>query len=322
MTTETIVNRAVSEFAQEVTAGLSKQDQKELPAKYFYDDVGSALFDVICHLPEYGLTRADAHLMRKHAESMAVRVPKPAIIAELGCGSGRKTRWLLEALSRWHPLVYHPIEISGSALAVCRRELDDIHSVRIVGHECEYLDGLMEVAACRSHGQHILVLFLGSTIGNFDRPKGAQFLQQVRRILRPGDSLLLGTDLEKPIPQLLRAYDDPLGVTAAFNLNILARLNRELDADFQLEQFQHSARYNHDERRVEMHLLSTKEQTASIPATGLTVTFRAGESIWTESSHKYNLPEVVQFLERTGFRCDHQWVEDEWGFAENLAIAE
>jgi len=322
MITDTVASRAVYELAQEVSAGLSKRGQKELPAKCFYDEVGSALFEAISHLPEYGLTRADEWIIRRHARSIEARVPKPLMVAELGCGSGRKTRWLLEALSRSQPLAYHPIEISASALAMCKRELDDIHSVRIVGHESEYLDGLLEVAARRPPQQHILVLFLGSTIGNFDRSMGAQFLQQVRRILRPGDALLLGADLEKPAPQLLCAYDDPLGVTAAFNLNVLARLNRELDADFHLDQFRHLVRYNQVERRIEMHLLSTVDQIVTIPGAHLTAMFHAGETIWTESSHKYNLPEVVQMVQRSGFRCDQQWVEEEWGFAESLSIAE
>ena len=142
---------------------------------------------------------------------------------------------------------------------MCERELGDIDFMSIVGFEREYLDGLVEVAARRREGQNLLVLFLGSTIGNFDRPAAAKFLREVRHILQPGDSLLLGTDLEKPIPQLLAAYDDPLGVTAAFNLNLLARINRELDADFVLEQFEHVARFNPEARSVEMHLRSRQE---------------------------------------------------------------
>ena len=322
MITETLASRATYSLVQEVRAGLLKTGQKELPAKCFYDDVGSALFEAICHLPEYGLTRADERIMRRYSEAMVSHLAAPVVVAELGCGSGRKTRWILEALSRRQPVVYHPIEISSSALATCRRELDDIDSLRIAGFESEYLDGLLHVAAHRPVHQHILVLFLGSTIGNFDRPAGIRFLQQVRRILRPGDALLLGTDLEKPVSQLIAAYDDSLGVTAAFNLNVLARLNRELDADFRLDQFRHLARYNYHERRIEMHLLSTLEQTVTVPAAELMVTFRAGETIWTESSHKYNLPEVRQLAQQSGFRCENQWLDEEWPFAESLLIAQ
>src|SRR5256885_8361228 len=151
-------------------------------------------------------------------------------VAELGSGTGKKTRWLLQALCRRQRTSYYPIEISRTALAMCERELGDIDAISIVGFEREYLDGLLEVAARRQRGQHLLVLFLGSTIGNFDRAAGERFLGEVRRILQPGDSLLLGTDLEKPVPELLAAYDDALGVTAAFNLNLLTRVNRELGA--------------------------------------------------------------------------------------------
>ena len=184
-----------------------------------------------------------------HADEIVDRVPGPAAVAELGSGSGRKTRWLLEAFCRRQRTSYYPVEISHSALVMCERELSDIDAISIVGFEREYLDGLLEVAAYRKPGQHLCVLFLGSTIGNFDRPAAVKFLSEVRCILQPGDSLLLGTDLEKSSSQLLRAYDDELGVTAAFNLNLLGRVNRELDADFDLAQFEHEARINHGRER-------------------------------------------------------------------------
>ncbi len=178
-------------------------------------------------------------------------------MAELGSGSGKKTRWLLEALTRRQRTTYCPIELSPAALARCESELGQIESVSIVGFERPYLDGLLAAASRRQKDDHLLVLFLGSTIGNFDRDAAERFLTEVRRILYPGDALLLGTDLEKPLPQLLAAYDDSLGVTAAFNLNLLARINRELGADFDLAAFRHEARYNSSEQRVEMHLRST-----------------------------------------------------------------
>jgi dimethylhistidine N-methyltransferase len=243
-------------------------------------------------------------------------------VAELGSGSGKKTRWLLKALCRRQHVSYFPIEISPTALAMCERELGDIDCMSIVGFEREYLDGLVEVAARRREGQNLLVLFLGSTIGNFDRPAAAKFLREVRRTLQPGDSLLLGTDLEKPIPQLLSAYDDPVGVTAAFNLNLLARINRELDADFVLEQFEHVAKFNPDARSVEMHLRSRHNQLVTIPRAAMTVPFRAGETIWTESSHKYCREEISQIANDSGFFCKAQWIDHEWPFAENLFVAE
>lgn len=310
------------EFASEVRAGLTQPGQKELPSKYLYDDVGSALFEVISHLPEYGLTRADERLLRRHANDIVERLPAPVAVAELGSGSGKKTRWILEALCRRQRTSYYPVEISPSALAMCERELSDIDSISILGFEREYLEGLLEVAARRRDGQHLFVLFLGSTIGNFDRPAGLKFLAEVRRILEPGDSLLLGTDLEKPSAQLLAAYDDELGVTAAFNLNLLARINRELDANFDLGHFAHVAKINREARSVEMHLQSKRRQTVSIRAAGLRVEFLEGETIWTESSHKYSVKEIFQTALTAGFRCEAQWIDEQWPFAENLLIAQ
>jgi len=317
-----IAQNTSSEFAEDVRAGLILRGQKELPSKYLYDEVGSALFEVICHLPEYGLTRADERLLRRYADQIVDRVAGPVAVAELGSGSGKKTRWILEALSRRQHTSYYPIEISLSALRMCERELGDIDSVSIVGFEREYLDGLREIAAHRESGQHLLVLFLGSTIGNFDRPCGVKFLASVREILLPGDSLLLGTDLEKPAAQLLRAYDDELGVTAAFNLNLLARINRELDANFDLAQFVHVAKMNHWARSVEMHLQSTRRQKVSIPAAGISIEFKEGETIWTESSHKYSAEEVCRMAVAGDFRCENQWLDEQWPFAENLLIAQ
>jgi L-histidine Nalpha-methyltransferase len=322
MLVHAVTSRLEYEFAADVRAGLTKSVQKELLSKYLYDDVGSALFEVICRLPEYGLTRADERLLTRHANDIVSLLPESIAVAELGSGSGKKTRRILEALGRRQRTRYYPIEISRTALVMCERELSDIDSVSILGFEREYLDGLLEVAAQRRPGQHLLVLFLGSTIGNFDRMAGLKFLNQVRRTLRPGDFLLLGTDLEKSSAQLLAAYDDQLGVTAAFNLNLLARINRELDADFDLAYFRHVARLNERCRSVEMHLQSTRRQTVNIPGANLVVEFQDGETIWTESSHKYSSQEVFRMALNAGFRCEVQWVDAEWPFAENLFVAE
>ena len=322
MLTQGIIEFSVADFANDIRTGLTKKGQKELPSKYLYDDVGSVLFDAICLLPEYGLTRADERLLQDHAEAIIARVPSPVVVAELGSGSARKTRCLLEAFCRKQPTTYYPIEISRSALATAKLQLQQIDCISVVGFEKEYLDGLLAVAARRPEGYSILVLFLGSTIGNFDRPAGVRFLQEIRRILKPGDTMLLSTDLEKSVSQLILAYDDPLGVTAAFNLNLLARINRELEADFKLGQFEHMVRFDQAERRIEMHLRSTRAQTVSIPKAGLSLHLRKGETIWTESSHKYTLKEVSEIAARSGFRCDAQWADSEWPFAESLLIAE
>jgi L-histidine Nalpha-methyltransferase len=322
MLTSSLPLRHVSEFAADVRASLMKRGQRELLSKYLYDEVGSALFETICVLPEYGLTRADARLLEKHAGEIVGRLPLPIRVAELGSGSGKKTRWILEALSQRQRTYYYPIEISPSALAACAKELGQIDLVSVVGHEQPYLEGLRTVAQGRGEQDHLLVLFLGSTIGNFDRDAGDEFLREMRAILQAGDALLLGTDLEKSVELQLLAYDDPAGVTAAFNLNLLGRINRELGADFDLSCFRHEARWNSAERRIEMHLRSTCRQTVQIPAASLRVMLDEDETIWTESSHKYRADEIPGMATRTGFRCDGQWIDSEWPFAQNLLIAE
>ncbi len=322
MVTPALSLRHVSEFAADVRAGLTKPGQRELPSKYLYDEVGSALFEAISVLPEYGLTRADTRLLKKYAEEIVGRLPSPLHVAELGSGSGKKTRWLLEALSRRQMTYYYPIEISPHALAACEKELGRIDLVSIVGYEQPYLEGLRSVAEGRGEDDHLLVLFLGSTIGNFDRDAGEEFLGELRESLRIGDALLLGTDLDKNVDLQLLAYDDPAGVTAAFNLNLLARINRELGANFDLSCFQHEARWNYADRRIEMHLRSTRRQTVRIPAASLRVILDEEETIWTESSHKYKAEEIPGMAARTGFRCDAQWIDEQWPFAQNLLIAE
>lgn len=313
--------RALSEFCSDVVTGLSHSGQKELPSKYLYDAVGSALFDVISLLPEYGLSRAGMRLLQRQASEIVERLPGPVVVAELGSGNGQKTRYLLEALARRQRVNYYPIDISGSALFRCQQELGQLEMVSLVGFESAYLDGLHKVAARRRDGERLLVLFLGSTIGNFDRSAGEQFLRDVRAILRSGDSLLLATDLEKPVSMLTLAYDDPPGVTAAFNKNILGRINRELDGDFDLSQFEHEVRYDEAERRIEMHLRSKVRQTVTIRKAGFRFQLREGETIWTESSHKYDPVEVKEMGGRADFECAGQWIDAEWPFAQSLFFA-
>lgn len=322
MATPALSLQHVSEFAADVRESLTKPGQRELPSKYLYDEVGSALFEAICVLPEYGLTRADTRLLKEYSAEIVGRLPSPLRVAELGSGSGKKTRWILEALSRRQITYYYPIEISPHALAALEKELAQIDMVSVVGYEQPYLEGLRSVAEGRGDRDHVLVLFLGSTIGNFDREAGDLFLRDVRATLRPGDALLLSTDLEKAVELQLLAYDDPAGVTAAFNLNLLARINRELGADFDLASFRHEARWNYADRRIEMHLRSTCRQSARIPAANLRIVLNEDETIWTESSHKYKAEEIPEMAERTGFRCDAQWIDEEWPFAQNLLLAE
>ena len=306
-------------FAHDVAEGLSKP-QKELMSSWLYDELGSALFDAITVLPEYGLTRADARLLSLHAGAMVRALPRNLTIAELGSGTGSKTRCILEAATRDRTVNYFPIDISASALEKCRLSLEGA-GVRIAPIHASYVDGLREVSARREEGQALLLLFLGSTIGNFDYVARRLFLQEIRTCLEPGDALLLGTDLIKPLPQLLAAYDDPTGVTAAFNLNLLARINRELDGNFNLRRFEHEARFNEEESRIEMHLRSRDAQTVRIGAINRRIPFDAGETIWTEGSYKFRRGEVAEMAAQAGFSVRGQWVDSEWPFAETLMMA-
>jgi len=308
-------------FIADARAGLGRAGQKELPPKYFYDEVGSSLFEVITLLPEYGLTRADARLLRRLAPELAARLAGPVAVAELGSGTGKKTRWVLEALRWRQPIDYFPIDISPAALRHCAEQLGKLPGVSVTPVEAAYRAGLEMVAAQRPAGTRLLVLFLGSTIGNFHRGEARAFLGQLRQTLAPGDALLLGTDLVKPAVTLLRAYDDPLGVTAAFNLNLLARMNRELGADFELSRWAHEARWNAEERRVEMHLRSLEEQTATVRLAELALRFRRDETIWTESCYKFTAAEAAAMGGETGFGVAAQWVDAEWPFAETLFLA-
>jgi L-histidine Nalpha-methyltransferase len=310
-----VPNPAIGEFLCDVVTGLS-QERKTLPPKYFYDDVGSALFEAITVLPEYGLTRADARLIQRHAPQLASMIKGRPRIVELGSGSGRKTRWILEAFGR--PM-YDAIDVSRAALDQCRQELSKFSRVKL--HLGTYMEGMREVAAERGRSP-LLLLFLGSTIGNFDPPAARAFLRQLRGYLRQGDSLLIGFDLIKSRKQLIAAYDDPAGVTAAFNKNLLARINRELCADFDLRSFDHEVRYNEKEQRIEMHLRSRVAQTVHLEAAAREFNFVRGETIWTESSHKFSRTALASIAQETGYSEEVQWVDSEWPLAESLWIAQ
>ena len=302
-------------FAEDVRRGLSAPGQKYIPATYLYDAIGSTLFDAITLLPEYGLTRADEALLRKHAPDIAARCGDNVFVAELGSGSGAKTRALLQALGS-DSIPYYPIDVSRSALERCLGELDRFADVRPV--QGSYLDGLSRVLEERAPGKRMLLLFLGSTIGNFDKPAAIAFLKQIRAAMLPGDHLLIGADLVKPMSKMLPAYDDPGGITAAFNLNLLARINRELGADFDLRAFHPEVRWCEREQRIEMHLRSQYQHAVHIPGAGIDVHFNSGETIWTESSHKFTLDGLAALAVTTGFQQEAGWVNDEWPFAECL----
>jgi dimethylhistidine N-methyltransferase len=254
-------------------------------------------------------------VIRANARHMVRHLPG-ATIVELGSGSGSKTRALLEAAGP-RPR-YMPIDVSGTALARCAGDLNGIAAVETI--EASYLEGLCRAATSRRPGERFLVLFLGSTIGNFALDRAAEFLLEVRQRLQPGDALLLGTDLVKAVPRMLQAYDDPSLLTAAFNLNLLARINRELDANFDLRGFVHEARYEPEERRIEMHLRATVPQHVVIRGADVDIEFSRGETIWTESSHKFRLEDVRTLAREGGWRIAEQWTDREWPFAESLLV--
>ena len=308
-----------TELEADVYAGLSKSGQKELYSKYFYDDLGTALFDAITLLPEYGLARADMRLLQTYAGDLAARARNVSVIVELGSGYGEKARAILPRFLREHRLTYCPIDLSAAALNRCQRDLDDLHNLTIVPIEDSYLKGLDTASKMRRRGTAVLVLFLGSSIGNFEPEVAETFVRQVRENLQREDTFLLSTDLVKPADQILKAYKDPLGLTAAFNLNLLARINRELGADFNLETFRHEARYNEADQRIEMHLRSAVDQTVNIK--NFTVSLKQDETIWTESSYKFRPEQVRAMSERSGFRCEVQWLDSAWPFAQTLLSA-
>jgi len=312
---------ALTEFALDVRSGLLRKDQKEIPSKYLYDDLGSMLFEAITLLPEYGATDADRRLLQRNAADLAGRLPGLTAVVELGSGSGKKTRWLLEELAARHATHYFPIDISSAALKQCRQEMEAIPNLTVEGLEGSYLPGLREAKRRRPEGSRLLVLFLGSTIGNFQPEEAREYLSVFRSEMDKDDHFLLSTDLVKPVEQVLAAYDDALGVTAAFNLNLLTRINRELGGDFDLSEFEHLALYNHAEQRIEMHILSLRDQSVSLPEADLTLDLQKHETLWTESSHKFTLEGVRELAERSGFRCEQQWVDEEWPFAQSLLIA-
>jgi L-histidine Nalpha-methyltransferase len=309
-----VIAPQLSQFGLDVQEGLGRTGQKTISPRYFYDELGSTLFDAITLLPEYGLTRADERLLKSHAVEVSSATGSVESIAELGSGSGRKTRSILEAFGQ--RITYYPIDISAAALSLCEKELNDISAVRAVCSD--WMEGLEQIAAERSATQPLLLLFLGSSVGNLQREELAGFFAQIRAALNPGDFFLLGADLIKDVAAMLTAYDDPIGVTAAFNLNLLSRMNRELQADFDLRSFRHEVRWNTEARRIEMHLRSCRDQTVCIRELRRTFSFHAGETIWTESSHKFTTGELDGYAEAGGFASVGKWIDAEWPFAEVL----
>ncbi len=300
------------DFLGEVLRGLSLP-QKALPSRFFYDERGSDLFEQITQLPEYYPTRAEIKLLRTYAEDIKEMLPSGAVIVEFGSGSSLKTELLLEALER--PRAYLPIEISASALYPAAERIQQkfpgigVHPI---------LGGFHDLGAMKLPlGELVYAgFFPGSTIGNLTRKEAVAFLKSARRLLGRNALFIIGADLQKPLDVLLPAYDDAQGVTAAFNLNILERINRELDGTFDLGAFVHQARYNGQEGRIEMHLGSVKAQSASVA--GHSFAFRAGETIHTENSHKYSVSGFHLLAREGGWSPVATWTGEDGLFSLHL----
>ena len=321
-------------FAQEVRAGLTASP-KRLACRFFYDDEGSALFEQICDLPEYYVTRAEREILQTYADEIVAQMPVVNTLVELGSGSASKTRLLIEALlRRQDTLRYVPIDISRGMLEASAPELlADYPGLRIDAVAAEYDDGLRALAAtaktdasmantastavATDHGPKLL-LWLGSNIGNFERAAAAAFLQRVGETMTPDDRLLVGIDLRKDRVVLEPAYDDAQGVTGRFNKNLLVRINRELDGHFDPDLFDHRAVYDEQAGRVEMYLVSRDEQTVSIDALPLRVRFTSAEPVHTENSYKYSPEEIASLADAAGFEVERRWLDTAGRFSENL----
>ena len=297
-------------FLDEVLAGLTLP-QKALPPKYFYDEPGCALFEAICELPEYYPTRTETAMMHAHAQDMARRLGPDCALIEYGSGSSRKTRILIDALA---PVAYLPIDIAAEQLRVSAAGLArSFPGVAVVAVCADYSRRFDIPALNGIDARRRVIYFPGSTIGNFTRPEAASFLENAQEVAGPGGGMLIGVDLKKDPARLRAAYNDAQGVTARFNLNLLARINRELGANFDLAAFRHEAFYNAGPGRIEMHLVSEREQQVSVR--GRAIRFRSGETIHTENSYKYSVPEFQDLARAAGFAPAECWVDSERLFA-------
>ncbi len=309
-------------LAQDVALGMAS-DPKRIPSRYLYDALGSQLFEAICELPWYPVTRGERVLLARHADAILADLGVAPTLVELGAGNGEKLSLLLESGPRLDgPATVHLVDISATALELSAGTLARHQGLTVVSHEASYEAGLKLVLDQMKGGGSVVVLFLGSNIGNMGPEESDRFLSEIRHVCRPGDRLLLGADLIKPEADLLLAYDDPLGVSAAFNKNLLIRLNRELDGDFVINAFAHHVVWNPEASRIESYLVSQKEQLVCLRGAGCCVSLAEGESIWTESSHKYDPAGLVDMAARASFSLVDQWVESGSGFALTLLEAD
>ena len=300
-------------FAAEVREYLLRTP-RQLPSKYLYDDLGSTLFEAICRLPWYRITRGESALLASHRASILAPLRRPVSLIELGGGSGEKLAILAGPPG---PQAAHVqlIDISHSALEMSRTRLRELGYRSIITHQCTYEEGLVRAARHRPADGSLLVLFLGSNIGNFDPPDARELLRGMAQAAGPRGAVLLGVDLVKPEPDLIVAYDDPLQVTAAFNRNLLVRMNRELGATFPVDAFVHRAMWSRHAARIEMHLVAQIAVHVDIPGAGVAADFGAGDYIWTESSYKYTPDRIEALAQKVGQKVTRQWIDPAAAFA-------
>lgn len=303
-------------FLADVLAGLRK-GQKELPCKYFYDEPGSRLYERICHLDEYYIPHTEASIMSAHIGEMAQLIGRQVRLIEYGCGNCEKVRFLLDHLD--DPVAYVPIDISRQQLKRVAEELSDGYPELEILPVCADYTGRLALPAAGRESRRAVVYFPGSTISNFAPLPARQFLEQMAEACGPGGGLLIGVDLKKDPAVLHQAYNDSEGVTAAFNLNLLERINRELGADFHPEHFEHYAFYNSSRGRVEMHLISQQDQTVHLDSSA--IAFAQGETIWTESSYKYHLDEFEQMASAAGWQVARVWTDDRRWFSVQYLVS-
>lgn len=311
------VDVVVSNIADDVAGGLM-ESPKSLPPRLFYDAAGSEIFEQITELPEYYLTRTERGILTDNASEMVRVAGTPLTLIELGAGTATKTEVLIEALlKRQMQAVFYPIDVSASALRVAEETLESrFHSLSVRPLVGDYSAGLSQLN--RIAGRK-LVLYIGSSIGNYEPEEAAALLKTVRKSLSPGDALLLGTDMVKDEATLLAAYNDAQGVTGRFNLNILARINRELGADFDLSSFRHEAVWNPEASRIEMHLESLRAQAVRIADLDYAIHFNQGETIHTENSYKFTNGMVRKVLQAGGFVLERTWNDRKKWFGVHLA---
>jgi L-histidine Nalpha-methyltransferase len=306
-------------FADDVRAGLAAV-QKHLSPKYFYDALGSALFEAITQLPEYYLTRVETQILQRYAGEMLASLDGPVELVEFGSGSAQKTRILIgEALELQTRVEYHPIDISGTALVQSVSGLiGEYKRLHVTAYACDYFEVLASARLRTS--KRVLALFLGSNVGNYEPERAEALLSAMSASFKPGDALLLGTDLKKDSATLELAYNDPTGVTAAFDKNLLGRINRELGGHFDLDAFEHVARYDARRGAVDSFLVSQRGQTVAIDALDTDVPFRTAESIHTESSYKFADADLARLAERSGFRVAKSWTDPLAQYAVSLFV--